>query len=304
VTAHWTERDVRDLSGEVVIVTGANSGIGFETARALARKGAETILACRDLTRGDAALDAIRVEDPSVRVEAMELDLASLRSVRRFAETFRASHDRLDALVNNAGVLLVPYDTTEDGFERHFGVNHLGHFAVTGLLIDRLITTPGSRVVTVTSAAQRYGRLDFDDLMFKGGRGYSPFRAYARSKLAALLFAFELQRRLAGPSPIAVAAHPGGAATDLGRRMSDRHLYRVILPLLEWLSQSAAEGARPVLRAATDPDLVGGECVAPGGFLGMRGHPVVVRSGRRTCDWDVARRLWTVSEELTGVQFL
>lgn len=301
----WTPNDIPDLSGRVAIVTGANSGMGLEVSRELARKNAAVVLACRDDDRGRAASESIRSGVPGARVEVMALDLASLASVRRFAEAFREGHQQLDVLINNAGVLLAPYDTTEDGFERHFGINHLGHFALTGLLMDRLLATSASRIVTVSSRGHGMGRIDFTNLMYEDGKGYSAMRAYARSKLANLLFAYELQRRLVGADTItiAVAAHPGGAATDLGRRMGDRRFYRAILPLLEWLSQSAAAGARPILRAATDPDVAGGQYYGPSGFLGMRGAPVVVRSHPRSHDLVVARRLWDVSEELTGVRF-
>ena len=299
----WTEKDIPDLSGTVAIVTGANSGIGLEVSRELARKNATVVLACRSGSRGQAATESIRSGIPEARAEVMALDLASLASIWQFAETFKESHDRLDVLVNNAGVLLLPYGTTKDGFETHFGINHLGHFALTGLLMDRLLATDASRIVTVGRRGHGMGRIDFANLMYEDGKGYSAARAYARSKLANLLFTYELQRRLVGANTIAVAAHPGGAATDLGRHMGDRRFYRALLPLLEWLSQSAARGARPILRAATDPDVIGGQYYGPGGFLGMRGHPVNRRSSRRSYDKSVARRLWEVSEELTGVRF-
>jgi NAD(P)-dependent dehydrogenase (short-subunit alcohol dehydrogenase family) len=300
----WTPYDIPDLSGIVAIVTGASSGMGLEVSRALARKNAAVVLACRDKERGRAARESIRSGIPEARVEVVILDLASLASVGRFAETFLGSHDRLDLLVNNAGVLLVPYGTTEDGFEKHFGINHLGHFALTGLLMDRLLSTSASRIVTVSSRGHGMGRIDFANLMYEDGRGYSAARAYARSKLANLLFTYELQRRLVGSGTIGVAAHPGGAATDLGRRMGDRRFYRTILPLLEWLSQSAAEGARPILRAATDPDATNGQYYGPDGLLGMRGDPIVARPHPRSHDRDAARRLWEISEELTGVRYL
>jgi len=300
----WTPNDIPDLSGIVAIVTGASSGMGWEVSRALARKNAAVVLACRDEERGRAASESIRSGISEARVEVMALDLASLASVGRFAEAFLSSHDRLDLLVNNAGVLLVPYGTTEDGFEKHFGINHLGHFALTGLLVDRLLAKSASRIVTVSSRGHGMGRIDFANLMYEDGKGYSAARAYARSKLANLLFTYELQRRLAGAGTIAVAAHPGGAATDLGRRMGDRRFYRTILPLLEWLSQSAAEGARPILRAATDPDATSGQYYGPSGLLGMRGDPIVVRPHPRSHDRDAARRLWRISEELTGVRYL
>lgn len=299
----WTPEEIPDLSGRTAVVTGASGGIGFEAAAGLARKGAHTILACRDRARGQAVMSRIRSESPDARVEIMMLDLESLSAIRTFAEAFEARHDRLDILVNNAGVLLVPYGTTRDGFERHLGVNHLGHFALTGRLMRRLSATTASRVVTVSSRGHALGRLDLAGLWYEGGRGYSAIGAYARSKLANLLFTYELQRRLEGTTTVAVAAHPGGAPTGLGRRMSDRRAYRVLLPLMEWLSQSAAEAARPILRAATDPHATGGEYYGPGGFLGMRGDPTIVQSHWRSHDRDVARRLWQVSEDLTGVRF-
>ena len=302
--AAWTADCIPNLAGRIAIVTGGNSGIGRDTARMLARKGARVVLACRNEPRAQAAIRSIQAETTEAQVEFLPLDLASLRSVRGFAETFRTRFDRLDILVNNAGVMLVPHGRTEDGFERHFGTNHLGHFALTGLLVDRLVGSPGSRVVTVTSAAHRFGRLSFGDTMLEDGRSYRRFRAYARSKRANLLFAQELQQRLPEGETISVAAHPGGAATDLGHRATERRIYRALLPVFERLSQSAAEAARSVLRAATDPNAQGGELFGPGGRLGMRGAPVVVRPGLRGKDEGIARRLWQVSEDLTGVRYL
>lgn len=303
MTAGWTTNDMPDLSGTVAIVTGANSGIGFAALRELTRKRATIVLACRSRDRGRAAIETIRAEIPEARLEVMGLDLASLSSIRAFADAFRARYERLDLLINNAGVMLCPYGVTQDGFESHFGINHLGHFALTGLLLDRLLATRPSRVVTVSSLAHARGQLDAEDLMAQRGTRYAPGAAYARSKLANLLFARELHRRLGDSGTVSVAAHPGGAATGLGRRMTDRVGYRRILPVLEWLSQSAAEGARAILRAATDPNAVGGQCYGPSGLFGMRGHPAVVRSSRLSHDEDLARRLWDVSEELTGVRY-
>jgi NAD(P)-dependent dehydrogenase (short-subunit alcohol dehydrogenase family) len=303
VTAGWTTNDMPDLSGTVAIVTGANSGIGFAAARELAHKRATVVLACRSRNRGRAAIEAIRAEIPEARLEVMELDLASLSSIRAFADAFRARYERLDLLIHNAGVMLCPSAVTQDGFERHFGINHLGHFALTGLLLDRLLATRSSRVVTVSSLAHARGRLDVADLMGQHGTRHAPGAAYARSKLANLLFARELNRRFGHNGIVSVAAHPGGVATGLGRRMTDRAFYRRILPVLEWLSQSAAQGARSILCAATDPKAVGGQTYGPSGLFGMRGHPAVVRSSRRSHDEDLARRLWDVSEELTGVRY-
>ena len=304
MTEDWIVRDIPDLTGMVAVVTGATSGIGLAVARELARRNATVVLACRSSDRGQAAAVSIRAEIAKARVVPMALDLGSLATIRRFAATFGERHSQLDLLVNNAGVLLAPYGITKDGFESHFGINHLGHFALTGLLIGSLQAADASRVVTVSSRGHVVGRLDFANLMDERGRGYSPLRAYARSKLANLLFTYELQRRLGASGAIAVAAHPGGAATGLGRRMGARRVYRALLPVLEWLSQSAAEAARPILRAATDPHVTGGAFYGPSGRFGMRGHPVRTRSSRKSYDETLARRLWEVSEELTGVRFL
>ena len=194
-TEMWTTEDMPDLTGKVIIVTGANSGIGFEAAKAFARKGAQTILACRSMDKAEAALAEIQAEIPNAPAEIMHLDLANQASIHKFAEAFKAKFNRLDVLVNNAGIMMVPYGTTEDGFEKQFGTNHLGHFALTGLLIDLLLNTKGSRVVNISSGGHRMGQMDFDNLMYADGEGYSGARAYGRSKLANLLFTYELQRR-------------------------------------------------------------------------------------------------------------
>jgi NAD(P)-dependent dehydrogenase (short-subunit alcohol dehydrogenase family) len=249
------------------------------------------------------AAETIRAIVPRADLEVLPLDLASLASVRQFAQIFKQTYHSLHLLINNAGVLLVPYGETQDGFERHFGVNHLGHFALTGLLIDRILGTPGSRILTVSSRGHAAANLDGSELLETQRGRYCAWSAYARSKLANLLFTYELQRRVAETGTMAVAAHPGGAATGLGRDMNTHGLYRAILPLLGWLSQSAAQGARPILRAATDPEAIGGQFYGPGGRLGMRGHPVVVRSSRLSYDETLARQIWKISEELTGVRF-
>ena len=300
----WTTGDIPDLTGKVVLVTGANSGIGFEAAKEFARHGARTILACRNLAKAGAALVQLRAEIPAAAAEIMLLDLANLDSVRRFAAEFKDQNDRLDVLANNAGIMMNPYTQTMDGFESQFGTNHLGHFALTGLLLELLVTTPNSRVVTVSSGGHRMGRMDFENLMFEQG-GYSPARAYGRSKLANLLFTYELQHRIeaVGADIKAMAAHPGGSDTNLGRHLEDRPLFKLWGPMMSLFTQSAAMGALPTLRAAVDPEVVGGQYFGPGGRLEQRGHPVPVRSNRASHDEADARRLWAVSEELTGVNF-
>jgi NAD(P)-dependent dehydrogenase (short-subunit alcohol dehydrogenase family) len=301
---YWTTRAIPDLTGKVIIVTGGNSGIGYEAALELARKGGRTILACRSVAKAQAALSQIKLHVPNAAAEIMQLDLASLASIRAFAAAFNARYDRLDLLINNAGIMMVPYGKTDDGFERQFGTNHLGHFALTGLLLDRILATPGARVVTISSGAHRVGSMDFDNLMDEGGKGYTPMQAYGRSKLANLLFTYELQRRFAaiGADARATAAHPGGSNTNLANHLEDRLLFRLARPLLAIMMQPAAMGALPTLRAAVDPQAAGGSYFGPGSFRELRGYPVVVGSSAAAQDATTAHRLWSVSEQLTGVK--
>jgi NAD(P)-dependent dehydrogenase (short-subunit alcohol dehydrogenase family) len=235
----------------------------------------------------------------------MALELNSLKSVRAFAETFKASHNQLNILVNNAGIMWVPYGKTEDGFERHFGTNHLGHFALTGLLIELLLKTSGSRVVTVSSGGHRMGNMDFDNLMYEDGIGYQRQRAYGRSKLANLLFTFEIQRRfdVMQANVIATAAHPGATNTNLGRYVEDRWYFGLMRLLAEPMTQSATMGALPTLRAATDPDAKGGDYFGPGSFMESRGYPIKVGCSNAARDASLAKRLWDVSEELTDIHY-
>lgn len=292
----WTERDVPAQAGRIAVVTGANSGIGLETARVLARKGARVVLAVRDPGRGEAARADVARRDPSVDVTVRTLDLASLESVRAFADGFAAEHDRLDLLINNAGLMTPPFGRTADGFEQQFGVNHLGHFALTGRLSSLLLRTGGARVVTVSSLMHRWGRLDFDNL--NAEKHYSPTAAYGCSKLANLLFMRELQRRCPG-SLLSTAAHPGVTRTHLQRHSSMAR--RVVK--LPFLAQAAPAGAWPVLYAATAADVAGGDYFGPSGPLEMTGPPAPAFMNRHARDDDAARRLWDVSERLTGVVF-
>lgn len=305
----WTEADLPDLTGRRVIVTGANSGLGYETARALAQHGATVTLAVRSVPKGRDAADRIRDLTPSAAVTAEELDLASLASVRAFAQRWTAANpDGLHLLVNNAGVMAIPRRETADGFEMQLGTNHLGHFALTGLLLDALAAVPDARVVTVSSAAHRFGRMDFDDLM--GTRRYNAWRAYGQSKLANLLFTSELQRRLqhAGLPVTAMAAHPGYAATNLqgvAPSMRGSSLGERVTELGNRLiAQSATMGALPTLYAATAPGLPGDTFVGPDRWFEQRGHPKVVGRSRAAKSGADAARLWSVSEELTAVHLL
>ncbi|ORB85304.1 short-chain dehydrogenase [Mycobacterium kansasii] len=300
----WSRADIPDQSGRVVVVTGANTGLGYHTAAVLAFRGAHVVLAVRSPEKGNAALARIVAAKPQADITLQELDLSSLDSVRAAAEALRSTYPRIDLLINNAGVMWTPRQTTKDGFEMQFGTNHLGHFALTGLLLDRLIPVRGSRVVTVSSLGHRIrAAIHFDDLQWE--RGYDRVAAYGQSKLANLLFTYELQRRLAADpdaATIAVAAHPGGSNTELAR-----HLPRMVRPLSNLLApalfQSAEMGALPTLRAATDPPAAGGQYYGPDGFLEQRGHPKLVQSSLASHDEELQRRLWAVSEELTGVHF-
>ena len=300
----WTAAEIPDLSGRIAVVTGASSGIGLETATELARRGAETVLACRSPERGERALGALRARAPGARAELMALDLASLASVERFSGEFSERYPRLDLLVNNAGIMAMPQGRTEDGFELHAGTNHLGHFALTGRLLPPLLRAEAARVVTVSSVGHRRSRLDLDDLHYERG-GYRPSAAYYRSKLLNLLFAYELHRRLerAGSGPLSLAAHPGVATTELGRHLLRRWYWRAAFRVLNSLIQDAAMGALPTLRAATDPGARGGEYYGPRGLLEWSGHPVRVSSSDASHGEESARRLWELSEELTGVRY-
>lgn len=296
MTTPWTENHMPDQTGRVAIVTGSNSGIGWEAARALASKGATVIMACRSIAAATSAADRIQALKPSGKVVVMPLDLGDLASVRAFAAAFRQDYHRLDLLINNAGVAKPPYGKTTQGFEQQFGINHLGHYALTGLLLDRLDATPGARIVTVSSLSHRSGIIDFDNLNWE--RKYNPARAYAQSKLANLLFTYELQRRLvaAGRTTLAAAAHPGWSATNALRHSS---MMRSLNPIF---AQPPKMGVLPTLYAATAPDVQGGEYYGPM-TLELRGYPKKVVSSPRSHDEAVARRLWTVSEELTQVKY-
>jgi NAD(P)-dependent dehydrogenase (short-subunit alcohol dehydrogenase family) len=304
----WIERNIPDQTGREAIITGANSGLGFEAARILAKTGARVVLAVRDTAKGSQAAAEIRVSVPRADLTVMALDLASLTSIRSFTSAFLAEHDRLDLLINNAGVMAIPRRETADGFEMQFGTNHLGHFALTGLLLPLILGTPGARVVTVSSSAHLFGKINFNDL--QGNRSYGKWGAYGQSKLANLLFAYELQRRLAaaGSGAASAAAHPGYAATNLqrvGPEMEGSRLgQRTMSAVNRVLAQSAAMGALPEVYAATSPDVHGGDYIGPDGLLGQQGLPVKVKSSTRSHDQAVAARLWAVSEELTGIKYV
>ncbi|BCJ56437.1 short-chain dehydrogenase [Actinoplanes sp. NBRC 14428] len=297
MSENWTTANIPGQHGRVAVVTGANTGLGYETAKALAERGASVVLAVRDVAKGKAA--AARMTG-DVTVQA--LDLTSLDSVRTAAAALRSRLGRIDLLINNAGVMYTPKRTTRDGFELQFGTNHLGHFALTGLLLDRMLPVPGSRVVTVSSTGHRIrAAIHFDDLHWQ--RSYGRAAAYGQSKLANLMFTYELQRRLAAHgTTIAVAAHPGLSSTELARNTPAA--FRVpITWLAPLLAQTPAMGALPTLRAATDPATLGGQYYGPGGRRQIKGHPRLVTSSPASYEVAVQQRLWSVSEDLTGVTF-
>jgi NAD(P)-dependent dehydrogenase (short-subunit alcohol dehydrogenase family) len=302
--SRWTAADIPDQSGRVAVVTGANSGLGLATARELARAGATVIMTARNVGKGEEAAAQIRAAASGAALEVAQLDLADLGSVRAFAARTAGAHDRLDLLINNAGIMAAPRRLTDDGFESQFGTNHLGHFALTGLLLPALLRAPAPRVVTVSSHLHRRGTMNFDDL--QGERKYDRWGAYGQSKLANLMFCFELQRRAveAGSSLLSLAAHPGYAATNLQFAASDRFYEKAF----GWIgnrliAQSADMGALPTLYAATVPDLPGGTYVGPGGRGESRGHPKVVTAAGKAYDEQAWRRLWEISEQLTGVNY-
>ncbi len=302
----WTAADTPDQTGRTAVVTGASGGVGLATATVLAARGGTVVLACRDMGKAQRAAGQIRAGTPRADVRTVRLDLASLASVREAAGEIRATCPRLDLLINNAGVMEVPYQRTEDGFELTFATNHLGHFALTGLVLDRLLAVPGSRIVTVSSLGHTEGVMRFDDLQFEGG--YQARPAYWQSKLANLLFSYGLQAHLAaaGVPAISLAAHPGVVRTDLWRTSS--RLERVLISprlrmLTSWAVQGPQPGAWPTLRAATDPSARGGEYYGPLGRRGYTGSPGRVESSARSHDVAAQRRLWEISQQLTGVSY-
>ncbi len=303
----WTVEDIPSLQGKVALITGANSGIGFEAALALAGKQAQVILGVRNAEKGQTAMRKISSLYPQAKLEAMPLDLADLNSIKQFSETFDHQYSKLDILINNAGIMAIPFQRTIDGFERQFGTNHLGHFALTGRLMPVILAAPAARVVTVSSVNHIFGRIDFDNL--DGTKSYGPWGAYNRSKLANLLFVYQLQRwfQARQARAISVGCHPGYSATHLqivGPQVTGS---KALEALMQWanktFAQSATMGALPALFAATAEGVQGGDYIGPQGLGGMGGFPGKARSSHRSHETAVAQRLWEVSEKLTGVTF-
>jgi protochlorophyllide reductase len=301
----WTQDDIPDLSGKVVVVTGANSGLGFECSKTLAAKGATVVMTARNLQKGEAARQEILQEQPNAALDLMKLDVGDLSSVRAFATAFKEKYDRLDILLNNAGVMAIPRQETPDGFEMQLGVNHLGHFALTGLLLDVITKTPNARIHNVSSSANYMGTINFDDLM--GEKSYSRWGAYGQSKLANVFFTFELQKRMtaAGHDTIANVSHPGFVVGNLQANSVQQSgtgfegiLYRVIEPIL---AQDIRMGVLPMLYGITAKDARGGVFYGPRTF-NLRGYPAEKQANKAAYDANTLKRFWDVSEQLTGVK--
>jgi len=297
-TNKWTMENINDQNGKTAIVTGSSSGIGYETARVLANKNAKVIIAVRNMEKGKVAVEKIKAQYRDANVTVMELDLADLKSVRNFADSYKKQYKHLDLLINNAGVMMPPYSKTADGFELQFGTNHLGHFALTALLIDLLENTPNSRIVNVSSVAHKYGKINFQDLNWEN-RKYKAMNSYGDSKIANIYFTLELSRKLAqnGNNPVVAAAHPGWTATELQRHAG---LFEF---LNNFFAQDITMGALPTLYAAVGADVKSGDYFGPSGFIEMRGYPKKVESNELSQNEEIAQELWDVSEDLTGVSY-
>lgn len=308
MSQNWTANDMPDLTGKVIVVTGANSGLGLESTKRLVAKNATVVMACRNLQKAETAKTEILEEQPNASLDLMQLDNASLASVRGFAEAFKANYDRLDVLLNNAGVMAIPRTLTEDGFEMQLGVNHLAHFALTGLLLDVITSTPNARIHNTSSSANYNGAINFDDLM--GEKSYGRWSAYGQSKLANVFFTYELHKRLvaAGHDTIANTSHPGLVMTNLqansleqsGESLLERILYAIATPLL---SQDISMGILPQLYGSTATEAKGGVFYGPK-TMNMRGYPAEKKANNAADDAADLKRFWEVSEELTGVSSL
>lgn len=297
---HWTQKNIPDLSGKVIIVTGGNSGLGFESVKAFAQNGADVVLTSRSIEKGEEAKN--QIEEVSGSIDVMQLDLQDFSSVEKFANGFKQKYIRLDVLLNNAGIMMTPYSKTKEGLEGQMGTNHFGHFKLTGHLFDMITNTTDSRVVTLSSNAHKSGKMDFDNLLFENGN-YSPIKAYGRSKLANLLFTYELQRLFENQNikSKAIAAHPGFSRTNLTRYIENKFWVKLLMPLLSVLSQGQEKGALPQIRASVDENAKGGEYYGP--HKSMKGYPIVVESNEASQNENDAKKLWETSEQITGVKY-
>lgn len=295
--------NIPSQAGRIAIVTGANAGLGFETAKVLASKSMKVILACRNIAKAEKAKNDILKAHPSADLDILQIDLSSLQSVRKFLKAYKAKYSQLDLLINNAGVMMPPYSKTEDGFELQMGANYFGHFLLTGLLLETIVKTPNSRIVSLSSLAHIKGRIQFDDLHWE--KQYERMPAYRQSKVACLIFAFELQRRLeqAGYETISVAAHPGVTATELGRHFPEL-LYKILTPVVNAFTHKPKDGALPTLMAALDQDVKGGDYYGPLGFRNMSGAPGKAKFTSYSNDAQIGKQLWQISESLTKIEYL
>ncbi len=300
----WTIQEIADLKGKIIIVTGANVGLGFESTKIFAQYNATVIMACRSIDKAKEAIIQIEDEFPNADLWPMRLDLSSLKSIKSFADAFKKKYKKLDILLNNAGIMTVPYGKTEDGFELQNGVNHLGHFALTAQLFDVIKNTPNSRIVNVSSLAHRQGKMDFDNYLFENG-GYGKMKSYNRSKLSNLLFTYELDRRVKdkGYNIKVLAAHPGTSSTELGRYLKTEASSNTFLKFALRFGQPPYMGCLPQVRASLDVNAKSGEYYGPSGFVEMKGKPVLVKSNKRSHNLNDAKLLWERSEELTKTRF-
>lgn len=301
----WTIENIPDLTGNVIIVTGGNSGLGFESVKAFAESGAEVVLASRSAEKGETAKTQIMKSNPKGKIQVMKLDLMDFSSIKEFTQEFREKYDQLKVLLNNAGIMTTPYFLTKDELEAQNGTNHFGHYALTGQLMDLIIKTPGSRIVNVSSNAHKYGKMDFENLLYENGNDYTPMKSYARSKLSNLLFTYKLQGLFESNKidSISVAAHPGASRTNLGRFLENKWWFKPLFSMMAPFTQDQAQGALPQIRAAVDPNVKGGEYYGPSGFGEMKGDPVIVKSNKASHDIGDAEKLWEVSEKLTGITY-
>jgi len=301
----WTEQEIPNLAGKIIVVTGANSGIGYEATKLFVARDAEVIMACRSLERGEKAFDQIKKEIPEAKLVLMPLDLSSFKSIHAFSSAFHKKYQRVDILLNNAGIMMTPFGLTVDGLEQQQGVNHFGHFLLTSLLFDLVKQSTEARIVNISSIAHRMGKMNFNNLMYKDGKGYKTFTAYGRSKLENLLFTYELANRVESAGlPIKVlAAHPGVASTNLGHHIYEKGIYKTFKYSTGAFSQDAYHGCLPGVRACTDPEAQNGTFYGPDKRFGTKGNPYVCSSTKRSKDKELMTTLWGVSEQLTNTTF-
>ncbi len=301
----WTTANIPDLTGKIIIVTGGNSGLGYESVKAFSEKGATVIMTCRSLKKGEEA--KIKIGNLNGKIEVMQLDLQDFKSIEIFSEKFKKKYDTLDVLLNNAGISTTPYFKTKDGLEGQMGVNHFGHFKLTGLLLDLIKKTPKSRVVSVSSGGHKFkqAKIDFDNLLFENGTDYTPMRGYCRSKLAVLLFTYELDRifKEHNIDSIAVAAHPGGSKTNLLQHNEGKLSFKIMM-LFSFLINEPPQGALPGIRACIDKNVKGADYYGPNGFMEMKGDPELAESSKDSHNKEHACKLWEISEKLTGIKYL